>query len=88
TIRPHAMGWKPVIDNGMAAGIITNEHTKTGRFSSEILMMVLGCLGVYALLFGMGYLIYGQMGSALMATIVALASGLLLRKLWASIDVD
>ncbi|MEY3422359.1 MAG: Sodium/glucose cotransporter, partial [Bacteroidota bacterium] len=88
TIRPHAMGWKPVIDSGMATGIITNEHTKTGRFSSEILMMVLGCLGVYALLFGMGYLIYGQMGNALMATGVALASGLLLRKLWASIDVD
>lgn len=88
TIRPHAMGWKPVIDNGMATGIITNEHTKTGRLSSEILMMVLGCLGVYALLFGMGYLIYGQTANALMATLVAVASALLLRKLWSGIDVD
>jgi SSS family solute:Na+ symporter len=72
----------------MAMGIITNEHTKTGRLSSEILMMVLGCFGVYALLFGMGYLIYGQTANALMATLVAVASGLLLRKLWSGIDVD
>lgn len=87
-IRPHAMGWKPVIANGNAVGIINAQDTKTGRLSTEILMMVLGCLGVYALLFGMGYLLYGQTNNALMALAVAIVVGYLLRKLWDSIDIQ
>ena len=50
TIRPHGMGWKPVISQGIWNGSITQEHTKTGKFSTEVLMMFLGCIGIYSFL--------------------------------------
>jgi len=84
-IRPHAMGWRPVVHQGIKDGIITNEHIGTGRLSTEILMMVLGCAGIYALLFGTGYLIYGQLMNALMALLVAALAAFGLKKLWSSI---
>ncbi len=86
TIRPHSMGWKPVITKGIASGEITTEHTKTGKLSTEILMMFLGCIGIYALLFGTGYMIYGQMVNAIIALVIALSVGLALKKLWVNIE--
>jgi solute:Na+ symporter, SSS family len=85
-IRPHAMGWQPVVQQGIKDGIITNEHSRTGRLATEILMMVLGCAGIYALLFGTGYLIYGQMMNASMALLVAAFSAFGLKRLWSSIE--
>jgi solute:Na+ symporter, SSS family len=85
-IRPHAMGWQPVVQQGIKDGIITNEHSRTGRLATEILMMILGCAGIYALLFGTGYLIYGQMMNALMALLVAIFAAFGLKRLWSSID--
>jgi Na+/proline symporter len=84
-IRPHGIGWKPVIAAGKAQGIITDESTRTGRLATEILMMVLGCIGIYALLFGMGYVIYGQMIPALFSLVMAVGSGLLMKRLWSQI---
>ena len=86
TIRPHGMGWKPVITKGIASGEITTEHTKTGKLSTEVLMMFLGCIGIYALLFGTGYMIYGQMVNAVFALTIALSVGLALKKLWVNIE--
>ena len=86
TIRPHSMGWKPVITKGIEYGAITTEHTKTGKLSTEILMMFFGCIGIYALLFGTGYLIYGQMINAAIAFVTAISVGLGLRKLWVNIE--
>ncbi len=86
TIRPHSMGWKPVIAKGIEHGAITTEHTLTGKLSTEILMMFFGCIGIYALLFGTGYLIYGQMINAAIAFVTAISVGLGLRKLWVNIE--
>jgi SSS family transporter len=86
TIRPHGMGWKPVIAHGIATGAITTEHTKTGRLSTEILMMVFGCFSIYALLFGMGYIIYGQMSNAGLALLVCILSVWGIKKLWHTIE--
>ncbi|MBK8670152.1 MAG: Na+:solute symporter [Saprospiraceae bacterium] len=86
TIRPHAMGWQPVVQQGINEGAITDEHTRTGRLSSEILMMFLGCAGVYALLFGMGYLIYGQIANTVLATGVAVVSAWSMYRLWSKIE--
>ncbi len=35
-IRPHAMGWQPVVQQGIKDGIIIDEHTRTGRLATEI----------------------------------------------------
>lgn len=86
TIRPHGMGWKPVISQGIANGSITQEHTKTGKLSTEVLMMFLGCIGIYSLLFGTGYIIYGQMANAAIAFVIALFVGVSLKKLWVNIE--
>lgn len=86
TIRPHGMGWKPVISQGIANGAITQEHTKTGKLSTEVLMMFLGCIGIYSLLFGTGYIIYGQMANAAIAFVIALFVGVSLKKLWVNIE--
>jgi len=86
TIRPHGMGWKPVISKGIWNGTITQEHTKTGKLSTEVLMMFLGCIGIYALLFGTGYIIYGHMANAAIAFVIALFVGISLRKLWVNIE--
>lgn len=86
TIRPHSMGWKPVISQGIADGTITTQHTKTGKLSTEILMMFLGCIGIYALLFGTGYLIYGQVTNATLAFAIAGFVGISLKKLWVNIE--
>jgi SSS family transporter len=84
-IRPHAQGWGPVIKAGIAQGIISTEQTHTGRLATEILMMFLGCTGVYALLFGTGFLIYGQLMNAAIAYVVATGVAFGLRSLWGSI---
>jgi len=85
-IRPHALGWAPVIEAGMEKGILSNEHTKTGRLSTEILMMFLGCIGVYALLFGTGFLIYGQMMNASISFAIAVGVAFGLKLLWSRIE--
>ncbi|MBK9254907.1 MAG: Na+:solute symporter [Saprospiraceae bacterium] len=81
-IRPHTAGWKPVIADGLSSGKIQNEHLKTGKISSEILMMFLGCVLVYTLLFGTGFIIYGQLLNALIAFVISLIASFSLHKLW------
>lgn len=55
-IRPHSIGWKPIMRQ------IKEEVPKgDGKsLATELLMMFLGCLGIYAALFGTGYWIYGE----------------------------
>lgn len=85
-IRPHGMGWRPIIKAGSAIGQIDSSDTSTGRLSTEILMMFLGCIGVYALLFSMGFVLYGQSVNAVIGIIIAIGSGLLMKNLWRKIS--
>lgn len=85
-IRPHSAGWKPVIQSGIASGALQKTDITQGKFVSELLMMFLGCIAVYALLFGMGYLIYGMIMQTLIALIVALVSGWWIFKVWNNIE--
>jgi uncharacterized sodium:solute symporter family permease YidK len=85
-IRPHNFGWQPVINAGHKRDLIDKYDTSTGRLSTEILMMFLGCIGVYALLFGMGYILYGQTTYALLAIGIALSAGWFMKMLWAKIS--
>ena len=85
-IRPHSMGWKPVIAAGKQQGIISDDEVTRGALPSELLMMFLGCIAVYAMLFGMGYVIYGMMTHAVVAVIAAVASSWLLFRTWKNKD--
>lgn len=83
-IRPHAYGWKPVVEKGMASGEITAAHLRSGSLAAEIMMMFLGCICIYALLFGMGYVLYGRMMAGLVSMAVALAAAWGIRWFWKS----
>ncbi len=81
-IRPHAAGWQPVVERGLREGTITQEDLPVSRLSRELLCMFLGCVTVYAALFGMGYFMYGQMVNALIAAVVTAVSAWLLFRNW------
>ena len=83
-IRPHSNGWKPVIAYGKKHGLIHDEEVTQGSLPSELLMMFLGCISVYALLFGMGYTIYGMALQSSIAFFTAIVASWLLYKTWSN----
>ena len=77
-IRPHAFGWKPIL-------LEINEEVPSVAVKSlatEILMMFLGCLGIYAALFGTGYWIYGELLLAGACFICCTFAMFALKRLW------
>jgi Na+/proline symporter len=86
TIRPHAHGWQPVINQGLTEGTISSDELATGKLATEILMMFISCIGVYALLFGFGYLIYGIYINGVICIAVAIIIAFWLKSLWKNIN--
>lgn len=74
-IRPAAIGWKPVIKSGLASESIRQDQVNPGKLPMQILAMVVGCFLVYAVLFAIGYLLYGRMNFALPALIASVVLG-------------
>ena len=81
-IRPHKLGWGPVVES-MGPLKATGQ---SGSFIVELGMMFVGSVMIYAALFGMGYLLYGQTVWAGIALGVMLLSGLILRSLWKKLN--
>lgn len=84
-IRPNPTGWQPVISIAAKKGMIAISELGTGKLSNQILAMVTGCFMVYGLLFGLGYLLYGQTSLMLTCFGMALISGYIIYKLWHSL---
>lgn len=80
-IRPHASGWKPVIQWASEQGRPLN-GTAAGKLTNELLLAFIGCITVYAALFATGFWIYGDTVPALFGTIAAAAGGWLLFRLF------
>ncbi len=78
-IRPHNLGWQPVI-NDMDKAIISN--TQTSSLASEILMMFLGTLAIYTALFTTGYLLYGQLFYAGISFVCCFVATFSIFKIW------
>ena len=57
----------------------------TGKLAHQILAMIVGCFMIYGLLFGLGYLLYGQMMAALICLGVFFISAFVIWKLWNTI---
>lgn len=81
-IKPYPMGWRPVIRQALAEGSIEKEESWDRALGQDLLSMISGCLLVYSLLFGTGYLIYGQFPEFLVAIVVFLSSSMILFFLW------
>lgn len=85
-IKPHKLGWEPVIKEGQLEGKIEKQdNVQNGKLITEITMMILGCFIVYSSLFGFGYLIYGNYFSTLICLVVLVLSIVGIRKQWKNI---
>lgn len=71
-IKPHANGWKPVLEKAGTAAV------PTSGFSRELLCMMAGVFLVYGFLFGTGLLLYGRTVPAMVGLGVAALSGLVI----------
>lgn len=80
-IRPHGYGWKPII-NAINRDSQQSLTTSGSKLSSELLMVFLGCILVYALLFAIGLLLYGKIIGCITAFITVIITAYLLRRLW------
>ncbi len=84
-IRPMGQGWSPIIEKAIQTGALTSQQMGSGKLANQILAMIVGCFMIYGLLFGLGYLIYGQMATALICFGVFLISAFVIWKLWSTL---
>ncbi|KGL60490.1 MULTISPECIES: sodium:solute symporter family protein [unclassified Polaribacter] len=86
--QPGGPGWSKIIQEALKENIILKEKENPWSVPSGILAMLLGCVLIYSCLFTTGYWIYGAYKIAMVTSILAAVSGLLLVKVWKKIRVD
>lgn len=77
-VCPAGPGWRVVREHAAAAGRPIPDAAPNDDLRLGLARMVLGCIAVYATLFGTGYLLYGQTGSAVATGLLAGGSALAL----------
>jgi solute:Na+ symporter, SSS family len=65
-IRPAPAGWRRAVDTG--------DRQDEGDLAASFLAWFLGCVAVYAALFGTGYLLYGRLDIGLPCAAIAIAA--------------
>ncbi|MCA9262157.1 MAG: hypothetical protein KDA61_23225, partial [Planctomycetales bacterium] len=84
-IRPGGSGWKPIRDQLEAEGV----HVEAGEsITAGLRAMFAGTFLIYALLFGTGYLLYGQWVALSASAVVAVAAGIVLVLTWPSLKMS
>ena len=81
-VNPDGPGWKKVHDDAKAEGNELQFTHEADSLPIGILCMVLGCVGVYGLLFSIGYFVYGKTGQAFTVGGIALVATIILFKVW------
>ena len=80
-VRPGGPGWNPV---RKAAGPL--EGSTGESISVPLLASLMGSVAVYSILFATGHALYGELGPAFISVLIALVSGLILARMWASLE--
>ena len=80
-IQPGGPGWSKVVDEAKDSGIEIDKGEKW-TVPSGIGAMLLGVVLIYSLMFSTGHWIYGKTTSAIIMSVIALVSGLLLIRVW------
>ena len=80
-VRPGGPGWNPVRN---AAGPLAGSAGES--ISVPLLASLLGSVAVYSILFATGHALYGEPGPAFISVLIALVSGLILARMWASLE--
>ncbi len=86
-VHPGGPGWTKVLNRAKAEGHTIDDNRKW-TVPSGILAMFVGAILIYTILFATGYWIYGQYKAALILTVIAILSALLLVRVWRRIRVD
>lgn len=75
-VKPGGPGWKKVVDDAKAEGIdlMGAEGEKPWEMPVQIACVFLGMVGVYTALFGIGGLVYGQVGLGIGLLVVSAVS--------------
>ena len=84
-IQPGGPGWQKVLNDANADGIEIEVTQEKWSVPSGILAMLLGCVLIYSCLFATGYWIYGETTWAIVLTVSAVLSAVLLKQTWAKI---
>ncbi|HNS30625.1 MAG TPA: Na+:solute symporter [Tenuifilaceae bacterium] len=82
-IRPGGPGWKLVVNKAKDENIVLEkEENLKWDVPTGIVCMILGCIAIYSILFGIGSIIYGNTIQSIMFVGLTLISSLLLIRFW------
>ena len=81
-IQPGGPGWSKVVNDAKTDNIEIVDPDEKWSIPSGIGAMLLGCVLIYSCMFATGYWIYGKTTRAIILTLIAMVSSLLLAKAW------
>jgi Na+/proline symporter len=81
-IQPGGPGWKKVIEESESKGITIIGKKEKWDVPNGILCMFFGSIGIYSILFGIGYLLYGQIYLSVTFFVISLFSLNFLMRFW------
>ena len=81
-IQPGGPGWQKVIEVSEVNGVDITGKKEKWDVPNGILCMVFGSLSVYSILFGIGYILYGQLNLAFTFIGISILAVYLLMKFW------
>lgn len=81
-VHPGGIGWKKITDIMKKEDPNYDQSFSKAFIAEGILGMFIGCIGVYSLLFSIGYWIYSQYLLAAFLSLVAVISSYLILRIW------
>jgi Na+/proline symporter len=81
-IQPGGPGWGKIIKDANADGVVISDPNEKWSVPQGISAMLLGCVLIYTCMFATGYWIYGDTKPAIILTVIAVVSGILLARVW------
>lgn len=85
-IRPAEIGWRRFLKQHSRSQEVSN--SRDSKLPTEILGMVIGCVTVYAALFGLGSLLYGRSLNGTILIAIACVGGWGITKIWKQLKMD
>lgn len=87
-VRPGGPGWTPILASAKKQGKLLTEMDEPWDLPTSLLGVFIGLLFIYSGLFATGYWLYGNVGAALITTLISMVSASLLFKLWPKLKVS
>lgn len=82
-IRPGGPGWRLVVNKAKDENIVLEkEDNLKWDVPTGIVCMILGCIAIYSILFGIGSIIYGRAVQSIVFVVLTVISSLLLVRFW------